>query len=390
VSPDRRTLIIEPRATEFERSSSAAGSLFAVASVMACATTLLAACRETPRPEPSAAGTSGIATVTAGLRPVAASAVPAADAGAPPLVRVSELMPAVPPDACPATMAYVAGGEFWMGSPRNQGAREERPRFLTRVADFCIDTYEVTSASYMQCVEHGQCSAAHAARGTCNASVREDHPINCVDWTQADTYCKSQGSRLPTELEWEYAARGGKSYGRYSWGAEPPDDRSCWRSPQTCSVGSYAPGAFGLHDMSGNVWEWTNDWFGSYPWPAPTGRAKVYRGGGWGRRSEKWLTTTLRNRTTPSSWSSHLGFRCARLAKDARCPFGLGEEPGFCRHGVLGVECPGDQSFNGQRCAAAGAPPCARNEDSVPGHGCVRRRGEDPTEDTSEPPKPEE
>jgi Sulfatase-modifying factor enzyme 1 len=123
--------------------------------------------------------------------------------------------------------------------------------------------------------------------------------INCVDWARADAYYRSQGARLPSELEWEYAARGGANYYPFSWGCEAADERACWNSTQTFPVGSYAPGAFGLHDMSGNVWEWTNDWFGEYPWPRLSGRAKVLRGGGWNRRSDRSLATTLRNRASP-------------------------------------------------------------------------------------------
>ncbi len=351
------------------------------------AATLLAiilACRQESSvgPESGAAlgnavGT-GLETLTARLQPRAtvSKETSVGDAGAPPLVRVSELAPAAPPEACPPTMVYVPGGEFWMGSPRGGGPREERPRFQTRVADFCIDTYEVTAASYAQCVAQGQCGEPHAAHGACNYGRREDHPINCVDWRQAEAYCKSQGARLPSELEWEYAARGGGKYHPYSWGFEPPDERTCWKSTQSCPVGSFAPGVFGVHDLSGNVWEWTADWYGDYPWPRPEGSMKVARGGGWSRRRESSFSTTLRYSTQPGSWGSHLGFRCARLAKDAVCPFGEGDEAGSCRHGVLEAECANpDERFNGQRCAVSGAPTCPTNEDPVPGHGCVRRPG---------------
>jgi formylglycine-generating enzyme required for sulfatase activity len=304
----------------------------------------------------------------------------ALDGGDPPVVRVSELAPAVPSDACPPTMVYVAGGEFWMGSPRGgSSVRDEQPRFRTQVASFCLDTYEVTAASYAQCVEHGQCTEPHGSQSKCNYGRREDHPINCVDWQQANAYCKSQGARLPSELEWEYAARGGERYYPYAWGTEPPDERTCWKANQSCPVGSYAPGAFGVRDLAGNVWEWTNDWYGEYPWPSLDGRAKAFRGGGWSRKRESSLSSTLRGRTQPRNWGSHLGFRCARLAQGAECPFGPGDEPGLCRHGVLDAECASEgQRFNGQRCAPPGAPPCPAGHEPVPGHGCVRRAGAAP------------
>jgi len=297
-----------------------------------------------------------------------------ADAAAPPVITVDELMPEIPLDACPATMVHVAGGEYWMGSARGRGAADERPRFLTRVADFCLDRYEVTAELYARCVESGQCSVPHGSRSTCNYGRREQHPVNCVDWSQARDYCTSQGGRLPSELEWEYAARGGDEYQPFSWGAEPPDGRSCWKGKHSCEVGSFAAGAYGLHDMSGNVWEWTNDWFSDYPWPKPTGKSKVLRGGGWSHRFGKWLRTTLRNRTDPEFWGSHLGFRCARNAKNAECPFGLGEEPGVCRRGVVEVECKNPRKqFNGQRCALPGSPECPAWQEPVPGYGCVKK-----------------
>ncbi len=311
-----------------------------------------------------------------GAQPALGVAAVPADAAAPPLVTVDELKTAEPQDGCPETMRYVTGGEFWMGSPRGRGAEEERPRFLTRVADFCMDTYEVTAEHYARCVAAGQCTMPQGSQRTCNYGRREGHPINCVDWHQADAYCKSEGSRLPSELEWEYAARGGASYSPFSWGSESPDGRTCWKSNQTCSVGSFAAGAFGLHDVSGNVWEWNADWFGEYPWPNPSGRAKVFRGGSWSRRFDKWLRTTLRNRTNPESWGSHLGFRCARAAKNAPCPFGVGAEPGTCRHGVLEADCEDPrQRFNGLRCALPGAPECGANQQAMPGYGCVSRAG---------------
>lgn len=323
-------------------------------------------------PPPSAATEQPLGEVQRVVERASASPLPAADAAALPVLTVSELMPAAPADACPAGMQYVRGGEFWMGSPRGRGAPEERPRFQTKVADFCLDAHEVTTAKYAACVARGVCTAPQGSQRTCNYGRREDHPINCVDWTQAETYCQSVGSRLPTELEWEYSARGGERYQTYSWGDESPDGRTCWKTNHSCKVGSFEPGAFGLHDMSGNVWEWTHDWFGDYPWPRAEGRHKVFRGGSWSRRFDKWMRTTLRNRTSPDSWGSHLGFRCARLAKEAKCPFGEHSEPGLCRHGVIDAECEDPrQHFNGLRCAIPGDAGCRDGYAPKPGYGCV-------------------
>jgi formylglycine-generating enzyme required for sulfatase activity len=380
VSPER-SLIRPPLTRRSRRERLAPASV-------ACLVVLVAAalrCREradvtrelgaagTPAVTATASAQRALGSAVAPLAPQPARASTAADAGAPPVVRVSELAPAAPPDACPPTMVFISGGEFWMGSPRGRGGRAEHPKFLTRVEDYCLDTYEVTSSSYQACVQSGACSEPRGAQSRCNYGRREDHPINCVDWGQADTYCKAQGSRLPTELEWEYAARGGEHYLSHSWGDEAPAERACWKRNMSCPVGSFGAGAFGLHDMSGNVWEWTRDWFGDYPWPEPSGTSKVFRGGGFNGRVESWLVATLRNRSAPDRWGSYLGFRCARLAKDAVCPFGLSSEPGVCRHGVLDAECSDSERFNGQRCATPGAPPCEPSSAPVDGHGCVPR-----------------
>jgi formylglycine-generating enzyme required for sulfatase activity len=337
-----------------------------------------AACRESTPPagEQNAAMQSSQEELKSKPKAVASADAPGSADAAPPVVTVSDLKPEIPPDACPAGTIHVTGGEFWMGSERRRGAREERPRFLTRVADFCLDQYEVTSARYEGCIAAGQCTPPHGSQSTCNHGRRGDHPINCVDWHQAHAYCTSQGARLPSELEWEYAARGGQKYHPYSWGPEAPDGRTCWKSDHSCAVGSFEAGAFGLHDMSGNVWEWTNDWFGYYPWPNPSGQSKVFRGGGWSRRFDKWMRATLRNRTQPSSWGSHLGFRCARAIQNAECPFGVGSDPGACRHGVVDAECEDPRhQFNGLRCAPPGAPPCGPSHEAIAGHGCVLREG---------------
>jgi hypothetical protein len=135
-------------------------------------------------------------------------------------------------------------------------------------------------------------------------------------------------------------------------------------------VKSFAPGAFGLHDVSGNVWEWTDDWYGPYPFPPPDGFAKVYRGGSFSRRFEKWMHPRLRLRGKPSESGAHLGFRCALTPDTGKCPFGTAS-PGRCRHGVLDRECGEGRTFNGVRCAKPGEPRCAPGSAEKEGHGCV-------------------
>jgi hypothetical protein len=277
-------------------------------------------------------------------------------------------------------MALVPGGSFWAGSdPKEHYSDDESPRFRTELAPYCMDETEVTVAAYGACVSAGACAAAHTKRAHCNArrEGRERHPINCVTWHQADAYCRFQKRRLPTEAEWEYAARGGGEL-KYPWGDASPDGRACWKHNGTCEVRSFAPGAFGLYDLSGNVWEWLADWYGPYPFPPERGFARVYRGGGFSRRFEKWMHTRLRNRQPPHEWGSHLGFRCAATPSGARCPFGAGAE-GRCLFGVLERACAPEKTWNGVRCARAGDPRCGPGRVERPGHGCVLGEPEEPT-----------
>src|SRR5262249_22284856 len=143
------------------------------------------------------------------------------------------------------------------------------------------------------------------ARG-CNYGVpgRGDHPINCVDWLQADAFCKAYGKRLPTEEEWEWAARGGARGTTYPWGDEPPGKQVCWDGEGselgkgsrqlTCAVGSHRAGdsPLGIHDLAGNVWEWTSS--------IHTAEARVYRGGGWSAGDAPGVRASDRSRGEPS------------------------------------------------------------------------------------------
>lgn len=279
-------------------------------------------------------------------------------------------------ESCPEGMAFVPGGAFWVGTENETYDREENPRFKTRLGDFCAAKTEVTASQYEACVERGRCTPSHAGTKTCNTSAkgRGDHPINCVDHDQARTYCESVGARLPTEVEWEYLARGGAEMRAYPWGDAPVDGRACWKSHQSCAVASFPAGAFGLYDVVGNVWEWTDSWFGPYPFPQKDGRHKVYRGGSWSRRFDKWMRASLRNRLAPDKYGSHLGLRCVADAPLRTCPYGRDEASGRCRFGTDEVQCLGKETWNGVRCAPPGdAARCAAGTEEVPGLGCVRK-----------------
>ena len=222
--------------------------------------------------------------------------------------------------AIPVDRVLIPAGFFLMGSQSD--GPEEKPLHEVAVASFELDRTEVTVAAYRACVDAGACARPHEGP-FCNVldETKDKHPENCIDATMADAFCTFAAGRLPTEEEWEYVARGGAERRKYAWGNEPPDKtRACYDHPGTCPVASFAAGAFGLFDVSGNVWEWTSSWFAPYPEPAESGDQRVYRGGSWSRRFPRWLATGLRNRWPVTEWSAAIGARCARSLAPLTCP----------------------------------------------------------------------
>lgn len=220
-------------------------------------------------------------------------------------------------------MIEVPAAEFYMGS--EQGATDERPVHRVVVSTFWIDKYEVTAAAYQACVDAGACAAAGRFAG-CNGgrADRTNHPINCVNWSQARDYCAWADKRLPTEGEWEKAARGLDGR-RFPWGNEIPGrDLMNYGNivGDTTPVGSYPDGVsyYGVHDMGGNVHEWTADYYASdyyavSPAQDPTGPAtgtlRVVRGASWkvGVPLEA-LTATVRQAFLPTTVDNTAGLRC--------------------------------------------------------------------------------
>jgi formylglycine-generating enzyme required for sulfatase activity len=210
-------------------------------------------------------------------------------------------------------MVHVPGGTFTMG-PRTRIAIVNDPmRHTVTVAPFDIDTNLVTVAEYTHCVDEAMCPAPVADQPTCNYGHpdRGNHPMNCVDYTQASSYCRANAKRLPSEEEWEFAARGGTEERTYPWGNAEPAQQLCWsgitKRTGTCPVGSFVAGAFGLHDMAGNVWEWTQSAF------SPERKdARVCRGGGWPDARALDFRGAYRDAHAPSNRDSDLGFRCVR------------------------------------------------------------------------------
>jgi formylglycine-generating enzyme required for sulfatase activity len=251
--------------------------------------------------------------------------VHSAEADAPAAKPTPAKAPAKPPadqaKSCPTGMVHVPAGSFVMGSPDSVGGDNEHPQHKVTLSGFCIDKTELTVAAFAKCAAAGGCSPIPTPWSGCNRNG-QNHPVNCVIWSEAKTYCEWAGKRLPTEAEWEYAARGGD--GRtYPWGNQDPDkSRLQWLADSTAPVGSFPAGAspFGALDMAGNVWEWTADGYGAYaadPQTNPTGASdsssRVIRGAGWRAGGADDVRAANRGfGTVPTVRSNETGFRCVR------------------------------------------------------------------------------
>jgi len=216
-----------------------------------------------------------------------------------------------------AEMIFIPAGEFPMGS--NQFEPNEKPAHKVLVKDYYIDKYELTNDKYFRfCRETGRPLPMHMRELQAVPAGRGNHPVNHVSFYDGEAYCQWAGKRLPTEEEWEKAARDADSR-TYPWGSGWDQHLSNNRtSPaeDTLPVGSIPRGAspYGLMDMAGNVWEWTNSWFKSYPGAErqfdETGKNKVVRGGAY-FYSIELLRTTYRHPLPPDDRSEYGGFRCA-------------------------------------------------------------------------------
>jgi len=238
----------------------------------------------------------------------------------------------------------VQAGAFWMGC--NEAVDDdcsdfENPYHQVTLDGFFIDTYEVTAGQYKACVDAGACSyngpsSADSLWGhyrTYN-NGRDEHPINYVSWAEAQAYCAWLEKTLPTEAQWEKASRGTEGL-KYPWGNSP--EASCTHAVMygdgvpgcgengTWAVGSKPLGVspYGAHDMIGNVWEWTADWYSSgyysqtpddgwvNPLGPDSGESRVLRGGSWDYLITGDFRSSNRRSTTPSDRVSNLGFRCS-------------------------------------------------------------------------------
>jgi formylglycine-generating enzyme required for sulfatase activity len=281
--------------------------------------------------------------------------------------------------ACPGDMILIEGGQFYMGSATKSMMGNEGPEHQVTLNAYCIDKHEVSVDYFVSCTKIGKCRfskpendfggitpAQHKLYDpVCNLTGAENgstvpdgkgkYPINCVSWDDARNFCEQMGFRLPSEAEWEHAARG--SDGRVypwaggdpgpdllngcgaecvAWGKKNPDPENPLKAmyagddgfATTAPVGSYPKGAsvYGLQDMTGNVWEWVADYYADYPaeWETTTqsnpkgpasGENRVMRGGAWNSSDKSWMRPSFRFHAPPKQKAHGIGFRCAGTPK---------------------------------------------------------------------------
>ena len=262
-----------------------------------------------------------------------------------------------------AEMVLIPAGEFEMGDPFNEGTTYERPVHTVLVDDFYIDVYEVTNAMYADFLnavgKHvGETGHIWLDIGDGDEMIEliggqyrpkaqfEGYAVVEVSWYGASAYAQWAGKRLPTEAEWEKAARGGHIRERYPWGDDAPDGSQCnfadkntsysWSDPNaddgyqtTAPVGLYPPNGYGLYDIAGNVWEWCVDeldveFYENSPIENPVSggdtllmpdnfnsirERRILRGGSW-HSTPEILRVAYRYSSEPAVTLSYFGFRC--------------------------------------------------------------------------------
>ena len=266
------------------------------------------------------------------------------------LAQSAEGQPSIPPkkitwDIDSAPMVLISPGHFQMGANEDEDEsfmKDAQPAHLVELAAFYMDMFEVTIGQYKKFLQ----TTGHRTlpNWVSEFSPTDDHPVVGVSWGDAVAYAKWAGKRLPTEAEWEYAARGGLRDKRYPWGNDKPNGNQCnyadknadailkrgnpdfsWADlgvddeySTTAPVGSFPPNGFGLYDMAGNVYEWCTDWYkkdyyNQSPVKNPTGpnsgEWRVLRGGSWSN-DLNLLRVATRGGFYPGSRLNSNGFRC--------------------------------------------------------------------------------
>jgi len=299
------------------------------------------------------------ASATASSSATATASVTASSSAGPPVLPIE-----VPDD-----MVLIPEGTVWMGCHQDRDLEcdaDEIPGHPVKLPAFLIDRTEVRVTDYAQCVISGECSdrrlegyaidgGAYVESPRCNwgRPGRERHPINCVSWPQAVAYCEWRAARLPTEAEWERAARGDDKR-RFPWGDEPATcvmtvmaeegDQGCGKDgswPVANKPKDVSP--FGVMDMAGNVREWVQDWYdpryykrkvSDDPQGPDHGSRRVARGGGWGNVVARFMRVSRRENHEPTTHSMHLGFRCARNATPDATPDATSDPASSAEPGV--------------------------------------------------------
>ncbi len=221
-------------------------------------------------------------------------------------------------------MVAIPAGEFAMGAADDA---DDNPLHSVHIKAFLLDRYEVTNAQYfLYCQQAGAQLPAFWGMSEFRSGLDfPNHPVVGVSWFQAKAYAEWAGKRLPTEAEWEYAARGGLIGKKYPNGDEfDQDTANHWPSEGVLRVGTYPANGFGLHDMAGNVVEWVADYYDpNYYLESPQanpsgpilGKFRVIRGGGW--HSGPYCNRNAhRNALWPNWLDIAVGFRCARDGED--------------------------------------------------------------------------
>ncbi len=232
-------------------------------------------------------------------------------------------------------MVFVKGGSFLMGS--NDGDSDEKPIHSVRVSDFYIGKYEITVAQYRQfCKETKRSLPIYPNEewyeehyNTKKWTWKNRHPISSISWNDANSYCKwlsaklGKKYRLPTEAEWEYAAKGGSKSKGFKYSGSNTITRVAWFDDTTFErgtrpIGTLMPNELGIYDMSGNVWEWCYDRYGKYsstssvnPKGSTKGAFRCIRGGSW-YYIDDMSRVTARDGPYPHVSNYNYGFRVVR------------------------------------------------------------------------------
>ena len=230
-----------------------------------------------------------------------------------------------------APMVLVPAGEFWMGLAEGEGLDDEQPRHKVYLDAYYIDQYEVTTERYAKFLELARWQKP-VNWDMVKAPDHATRPVIGVSWADADAYCRINGRRLPTEAEWEKAARG-TTERRFPWGDKRPQAAVALFGQMTKfsydllkPIGSYPDGVgpYGAFDLAGNVAEWVQDWYdGEYYRESPeknpqgprNGQYKMVRGGSWSDMPVYLMSASRTSKLPPDTRNAFIGFRCAQSVK---------------------------------------------------------------------------